>query len=207
MIFRKTLFISLVGHITVFSIFNLSFGTRIFKADYSSVSFLGSLLNKYDLNIGSYPIPTFIRSGFKNEVGVLAFPKGKQKTPTVSKQYIKPPAFISLNKEKEAIVHMPRMMPKLPIRKQPTLIFHPYLPYDFLLYFKDRQIVHIELSFNIVSTGKTSTILIKRKVSSGNLEADLLSMRYINHYLFVQQAKFTPNSWQVVKIDLSAQND
>ena len=41
---------------------------------------------------------------------------------------------------------------------------------------------------------------------SGNLEADLLSMRYINHYLSVQQQMFPVNKWQVVKIELSAQN-
>jgi len=45
--------------------------------------------------------------------------------------------------------------------------------------------------------------VIKRKISSGNLEVDLLTMRYIGHYLFIQQKRFTPNNWQTVKIDLS----
>ena len=38
----------------------------------------------------------------------------------------------------------------------------------------------------------------------GNLEADLVCMRYVSHYLFMQQEKITPGIWHTVKIDLSA---
>ena len=84
---------------------------------------------------------------------------------------------------------------------------HPLLPHDFALYFKDRQIAHVELEFNFVSSRQPAVAVIKRKISSGNLEVDLLSMRYIGHYLFIQQTKFAPNSWRTVKIDLSAKDD
>jgi hypothetical protein len=59
----------------------------------------------------------------------------------------------------------------------------------------------------VISGDKRNSILVKRRISSGNLEADLLSMRYISRYLFMQQRGFVPNKWQTVKIDLSTVND
>jgi len=116
----------------------------------------------------------------------------------------KPPVALSLNKDK--IIFAQNLIPRYVAseRKEPAIMFYPRLPYHFALYFKDRQTAHIELSFQVTSAGKRNSIMIKRKISSGNLEADLLSMRYISHYLFIQQAKGVANKWQTVKIDLSA---
>jgi hypothetical protein len=86
-----------------------------------------------------------------------------------------------------------------------VLTFHPLLPYGLQLYFKDREAVHIELEFNIVSENGKDYIVVKRKISSGNLDADLLCSRYISHYLFIQRLGFAANKWQSVKIDLSKQ--
>jgi hypothetical protein len=119
----------------------------------------------------------------------------------------KPPLVLAFNPGKGAFIKPVSTF--LPVRKkEPEIIFHPLLPYSFTLYFKDRQIAHVELLFNIVSNkGLRNAAVIKRKISSGNLEVDLLIMRYIEHYLFIQQARFTPNTWQSVKIDLSAKSD
>ena len=67
--------------------------------------------------------------------------------------------------------------------------------------------MHIELVFNLISQGNSKTIVMNRKISSGNLEADLLTKRYLGHYLFVQQGAYPADSWQTVKIDLSAKED
>ena len=88
-------------------------------------------------------------------------------------------------------------------RRTQEILFHPLLPYSFPLYFKDRQVAHVELLFKILQDKLRSYILVKRKISSGNLEVDLLSVRYISHYLFLRQAAFAPGAWQVVKVDLS----
>jgi hypothetical protein len=92
-------------------------------------------------------------------------------------------------------------------RKDSSIMFHPLLPYQLQLYFKDRQAVHIELQFKIEPGMGRRSIAIRRKISSGNLEADLLSIRYMQHYLFIQQARFSPDTWQTVKIDLTTKND
>jgi hypothetical protein len=119
----------------------------------------------------------------------------------------KPRVELSFSVEKPAFIP-PDVIPEfLPQRKDSPIMFHPLLPYQLQIYFKDRQAVHIELMFNIVSLGDKNSVLIKRKISSGNLEADLLSSRYINHYLFIQQARFPRDNWQTVKIDLSTKND
>jgi hypothetical protein len=87
--------------------------------------------------------------------------------------------------------------------KDSVVMIHPLLPYQLQLYFKDRQSVHLELMFMVTSNRSKKFIEIKRKISSGNLEADLLCSRYLGHYLFIQQGRFALNSWQTVKIDLS----
>jgi hypothetical protein len=95
----------------------------------------------------------------------------------------------------------------LPLKKESVLMFYPSLPMQFVLYFNDRQTVHLELLFNISTSGKANPILIKRKISSGNLDVDLLAMRYIGRYLFIQQNKFPKDTWQSIKIDLSAKSN
>lgn len=84
-----------------------------------------------------------------------------------------------------------------------SVMIHPLLPFQLQLYFKDRQSVHLELMFKIIAAGTRRQILVRRKISSGNLEADLLCARYLGHYLFIEQARFVPNTWQSVRIDLS----
>jgi hypothetical protein len=97
---------------------------------------------------------------------------------------------------------------QIPARRAAPLVFYPELPYYFSFYFQDRQVAHIELSFSIIMTADgREEVDVKRRISSGNLEADLLSMRYINHYLFIQKERFTPGAWQKVKIELAAKND
>ncbi len=124
-----------------------------------------------------------------------------------ARYYLKPSIPLAFNTEKEVFKEKIAPLAFSLKRKEPQIIFHPLLPYSFTLYFKDRQVAHVELMFNLSSSGLHNSIEIKRKISSGNLEVDLLSKRYIGHYLFIQQARFTPNRWQSVKIDLSAKND
>lgn len=207
-IFKKTVILSLLGHLTVLSIFNLSFGNRIPKIDYTCVSFWGQLLNKHELlqpqpkTPGLYGKQLLMR---KPDTSILDKVSGDPILP--ASFYLRPPLVLTLSPEKQVLIKSTSAF--LPLKeKEPEIIFHPLLPYSFTLYFKDRQIAHVELLFNIISDKvlQNSTV-IKRKISSGNLEADLLIMRYIEHYLFIQQTRFAPNSWQTVKIDLSAKSD
>jgi len=90
------------------------------------------------------------------------------------------------------------------VKKDSVITIHPLLPYGLQLYFRDRQSVHMELEFMIYTNRSAKKfIIIKRKISSGNLDADLLCSRYLGHYLFIQQERFATNIWQTVKIDLS----
>lgn len=97
----------------------------------------------------------------------------------------------------------PAVARSLPGRRESVFIFHPELPYRLDLYFKDRQEVHIELLVNVRPEGQGRPAAVRRRISSGNPEADLLSMRYISHYLFIQEQHFQPDTWHPVKIDLS----
>lgn len=214
-IFKKTIFISLVGHLTVFSIFSFSFGNIIPKSDYPRVSFWGQLLLNPQVRQPSVPVAggkTYsrikqIRNFFLKQPDAPLLDNLTKDSPLSSGYYLKPPLNLTLNTEKEIFVPKPKT-PAFPFkRKEPAIIFHPLLPYSFILYFKDRQIAHVELVFKIASSGLRDSIVIKRRISSGNLEVDLLTMRYIGHYLFIQKNSFAPNSWQTAKIDLSAGND
>ena len=203
--FRNSVFISLLGHITVFSIFSFSFGNRIPKANFTNVSFFGSILHSADLSNAYFNTPDIKIFSKKANISILdRIDKGYT---LVSKQYFKPLVSLPINQEKIIFMQKVDPMSFIQNRKEPVMMFHPLLPYHFLLYFKDRQTVHIELTFNIIPINGTNSILVKRKISSGNLEVDLLSMRYICHYLFIQQARFIPNNWQTVEIDLSAKEN
>ena len=47
-LFKKSFFLSLIGHITVFSLFNLSFGYKLPYFSYQEVNFWGDFLQKHD---------------------------------------------------------------------------------------------------------------------------------------------------------------
>lgn len=223
--FRKTIFISLLTHITVFSIFSFSFGDRIPALDYTNVSFFGAILRSADLappfllhrdatqqeraglvNRQNFKGPT-IKEIFMKSPNVTPLDNAKREYYALSNYYLKPAATLGLSESKMISRRQMALGPFLPSRKEQVIMFYPLLPYHFLLYFKDRQVAHIELMFNITSTPNTNSIAVKRKISSGNLEADLLAMRYINHYLFIQQGSFAANNWQRVKIELSCKDD
>ncbi|MCM8795252.1 MAG: hypothetical protein NC928_00960 [Candidatus Omnitrophica bacterium] len=203
---KRTIFISLLGHLVLFSIFSLSFGPCIPTIDYTPVNFWGIILSDAEL------ITHKFRASPQKEI----LKRTEDLLPDKTKIdysflplhfYLKPPVDLSINinkmpylKESPSLIFVQR-------KKSSVMMFYPQLPYHFLVYFKDREVAHIELMFNVLSKEGINTIAIKRKISSGNLEVDLLAMRYISHYLFIQQKNFTPNNWQSVKIDLSAKND
>jgi len=206
---RKPALISIAAHVTLFGIFSFSFGNKVPAADYAPIYFWGQLLH------GSQVMPAALipLPKTRNDTAILrkadtrALDKSDRDIGQLPRHYLKPSAGSILQTEKELFVEKLNL-PVLSLkRKEPMILLHPVLPYDFVLYFKDRQIAHVELVFNISSGDKHNTITIKRKISSGNLEVDLLSSRYISHYLFIQQSRFPMDTWQNVKIDLSAKND
>ncbi len=200
-VLKKAIFISLLGHFIIFTIFTFSFGKKIPQADFSSVKFWGQIMPLFSVNCPKLKtkLPGLSISGarviYSNPVtnsGDLSF---------LPESYERPAYFLPFNAEK--VIFLKEINPISGMqRKEPAIIFHPLLPYSFMLYFKDRQIVHVELIFNIVNKKRTS-IMLKRKISSGNLEVDLLTLRYIGRYLSMQKARFASGLWQAVKIDLS----
>ena len=207
MTLKKTILISALGHLAMFSIFSFSFGNRLIKTDFAGVAFLGKILETSDLFSAhqSFRKELINRQGHLMLAAVSTPPLILNNAPQ-STGWGKPAVAIAFKTEKIAWVDKPAS--RLPVKiKSQVIMLYPHLPYSFLLYFKDRQAVHIELMFNIISNHETNYIALKRKISSGNLEADLLTRRYINHYLFIQQAGFSKNNWQSVKIDLSTKND
>jgi hypothetical protein len=200
---RKAVCVSLLGHLALFSIFNLTFGRKMPSADYASVFFWGqvflpSQLHKQRQNVSLSPGQRKdIISALPDAMGFL--------DPSVN--YIKPQLSSALSFEKEIFIDRKNPDYFIPGKREQAIVFHPLLPHNFNLYFRDRQVAHVELAFNIISSGGRNSIVVKRKVSSGNLEVDLLTMRYIGYYLFIQQSRFPLNKWQTARIDLSARND
>ena len=202
---KKPLIFSLLGHLTVFGIFSFSFGWRLPRADSSGAFFLGS-------NLSSAQLTPYLRSNkvkpiyqMRPDTSLLSARLERDKK--VGLVYFKPEADLLFNGEK--MIPAPKIEPPafMQNKREPSIMFYPALPYHFLLYFKDRQVAHIELMFNLSSNNGINAVTIKRKISSGNLEADLLAMRYISHYLSIQQKSFPLNTWQSVKIELKAKND
>jgi len=203
--FRKSFYISFLGHAAVLGIFVMSFGEKIPAID-SRLYFNGSILGKGDLEGRVHVKPDSRWLVFK-KVGTLELSKNKEYSHPVDSFYIKPPLQLSAVEEK--YTPLKDFTASLPVhkRKESVMMFYPALPYSFSLYFKDRQLAHIGFIFNIPSSSRSNPIIVKRKVSSGNLEVDLLSMHYINHYLSVQRSRLPQNIWKDVKIELTRKND
>jgi hypothetical protein len=205
-VLKNTLIMSFLGHLLVFSLFSFSFDRNRLQRAESLMVFWGQILPKAALNFNN-PVLAGARQISKRLDSVL--PKSSNPVFNPPADYsIKPQVELPISPSKEpAIKDTPAASQFLPEKKESSIMFHPLLPYQLQIYFKGRQTVHIELMFKISSLGGKNTVLIERKVSSGNLEADLLSSRYIKHYLFIQRARFPLDTWQTVKIDLSTQND
>jgi hypothetical protein len=203
---KKTILVSLVGHLAAFGIFSFSFGNKILKREYSPMSFLGQILRDYDLALPKN-IPAPAGHSIRNFSCINTNPLASRENDYgVAPGYnLKPMAKFSSAGDKAGFLYQSDVRLSYPKKKEPAIIFHPLLPYHFLLYFKDRQAVHIELSFNRLSA--LGSIIIKRKISSGNLEADLLAMRYIGHFFYIGKERFVFDRWNTVKIDLSEKND
>ncbi|MCX5714047.1 MAG: hypothetical protein NT033_04415 [Candidatus Omnitrophica bacterium] len=203
-VFRRMLFVSLLAHSLFFGLFSFSFGRRTLRLEYPAVNFLGSFLGPLDLTRCLSPGNKIITLNKQDDF----LPQTKIDKETVFLQYYqKPQVRLVIRQEKVFYTPPESFYPVSARRKQSVIMLYPPLPYHFLLYFKDRQRAHIELMYNTISGVKSNSVVLKRKISSGNLEADLLSMRYIGHYLFTQTAYPAGNGWQTVRIDLEPRKE
>jgi hypothetical protein len=197
---KKIVPISFAGHIAVFAIlasmrFSLCQVPR--HAPFTPIIYCASLSSQPLFGPAALRPYVFAARG---EPSLAPFSPPAE--PVVSDFYVKPATAVSYVSVREP-VKSPLVLADPPKRKDSVLMLHPLLPYQFNLYFRDRQTVHIELEFEITQADMRNFVSLRRKISSGNLEADLLSMRYIGHYLFIQQARFMPAKWQTVKIEFS----
>jgi len=202
-IMKKTLLLSFCCHLSIFSLFSFTFGEKLSRLNFPSVYFLGAILTVPDLEtprlINRQELQTV-----KQPLKILPLPRANRGQDLVSFGYIKPQPILAFGRGKPVFSPKTIGIPLVLDKSSSVVMLYPRLPQHFLLYFKDRQSVHIELVFSLVSRGRTKAIIVNRKISSGNLEVDLLSKRYLGHYLFVRQAAFPEDARQTVKIDLSA---
>jgi hypothetical protein len=206
---KNNILVSLLSHLALFTVIGFSLGPTPSMIDHGYVSFVGSILNDHDLawrlnvrqarRMAAAP-KIVVRQ--KAQAGIVREPS------RVSGAYFAAPLNFASAHDKLTFVKRDIPVPSsVSGHKDSVVIFHPVFPSHFLLYFRHRQAVHIELLFNISPRDKSNYLKIKRKISSGNLEADLLSMRYISHYLFLQETRFPINTWETVEIDLSPKDD
>jgi hypothetical protein len=198
--FRIFVSASFTGHVVAFTalaLFSFSLSAGPERIHFKPVVFCS--------NIAPEPISAILSarpSLFPGSINPSLQPRALRSEPVLSDYYVKPAVTVSFSAERQPVKAV-SIQATVSQRKDSVLLLHPLLPYQFDLYFKDRQAVYIELEFAITQANDRNFVSLRRKISSGNLEADLLSMRYIGHYLFIQQARFTPATWQKVKIEFS----
>jgi len=203
----KTVALSFLSHVVLLSLFSFSFGPRLPYCQRPDISFLGSILLQSDVTVPSHRRQTSaIESIFLTKTAA-AFLKTQPENFRIQPAYgFKPSLTSQISLKKDAYSYHPASKTGIPILRDHDIMFYPLLPQHFTLYFQDRQSAHMELLYKAGKKLKPSSIVIKRKISSGNLEVDLLSMRYIGHYLFIQQRHFIEDTWQTIKIDLTTEN-
>ncbi|MFH1577731.1 MAG: hypothetical protein ABIC18_01495 [Candidatus Omnitrophota bacterium] len=195
---RFALIVSLFWHILMFGSVEFTFGKQIIARpfDLTKIFFLGPVLDRINIEgdadnqaeeLSMQIPPNLLRQ--KTSEAYRLIPKSNLlKKPAVSR-------LIDI----KAVYFQP-VQPIETKKADSSIIFYPPLPYHFLLYFSDRQAAHMEVSFYVSDKGTIAGL--KRKISSGNPEVDLLIMRNLNHFLNLCKTNFSPNSWQTVKIDL-----
>lgn len=169
----------------------------------SPVYFWGQLLGKSDLK---WELPATGASSIQiknQEESHLLFREPFAGTGYAHNYYFKPPANPPSFDEKTNFNPAAAPEPYILKKQESMIMLHPLLPEYFMLLFKDRQLVNIVLEFRITESNGRNYTILKRKVSSGNLDADLLTMRYISHYLSIQGEKFPKDTWQTITIELS----
>lgn len=207
---RNALILSLSWHILCAGIFSPTFGPGLDRLHFPEILFLGSILDSDDLrpyqrqdkSIQPSLNPRISQFNLKASVlkdrnGTNLFSLIKYKRPLFNLNYDKEAKIIALRQSDYDILEG--------TRRASSLVFYPRLPYSFLIYFKDRQRAHIEFSFYISEKGVVT--FVDRKITSGNLEVDLLASRYISRHLNLIKGQFPLNSWQTVKIDLTRRDD
>lgn len=207
--FKKSIVFSFLGHLTVFSIFVVSFGNKLPSWGQTDINFWGDILHKRDFanqDAGAILLARRMPAGpfLEQQLGGTTDPQAAANISlTLASCSLKPISTSGFQDKKLSVINKPALLPPALKKKQEVVMFHPVLPYHFSLYFKDRQVVNIELMYKVTKHGASSSVAIQRRISSGNLEVDLLAMRHISHYLFIQQDRLTPDLWQKVKIEFS----
>jgi hypothetical protein len=182
----------------------LTFGKKVAESEFelTKIFFLGPILHKADY---------YLQSAQESEsspadrlkarnLATMLKPSSSEAPGLISKDIsLKKPPTLILTESKAAYF---KSVPSAKINKaDSSIVFYPPMPYHFLLYFKDRQVAHMEVAFYISPEGKISGL--KRKISTGNPEVDLLIMRNLFHFLNLCKSNFSLSSWQTVKIDLT----
>lgn len=206
-------FISLAAHLAVLNISFVSFkqsAVRDLSAGMPHVFFGAGLLESCDLEDkkpGSGLRSLHPASRFKFRMPHQVRDHWvKTRFPSAGGLF-KPPA-ISTGPEKTS-PGRPAVMEAPHIGNSEPLSMYPLLPAYFPVYFRDRCRAHIGLSFRISPAvrGPGEYIEVKRKVSCGNLEADLIALRQVAHYLLLQRRYFQSGRWLDVNIDFSPSYD
>lgn len=215
--FKRSFVVSFCAHLCVFAFFSFSFKPFLVSAPVHSIVYLGKdpsfsyhavHLKKRGAEAGEALLGLFNRNRARSYANISFNGARNKGYAGIMSRDLKPRiAFVD---GESKLGYSDKLLPADFVQQQkaPVFIFHPILPAGFSLYFKDRQLAHVELSYRMPSGGAGHLLpVVKRKVSSGNLEADLLCKRYITNYLFARQMALAPSVWQVVKIDLSGTDD
>jgi hypothetical protein len=194
--------ISLCGHLLGFTFIHPYLKDGLQKMDTLKIFFLGALFRQQEL----YPdkeVPDIFMK--ENKSFAKRIPINLNTSSLSPSKYTDffyysiDRSLFNVNIEDQKTSLYPKQNIRLP-KKDASLMFYPYLPYSFILYFKDRQKANLEFLFYISEGNRLSSL--KRKTSCGNLEIDLTVMRYINRSLYLIKDSFPLNSWQSVKIEL-----
>ena len=194
--------ISLCSHLLGFTFIQPYLGVGFKKTDNLKIFFLGALFKQKEIYSDKENFDIFIKENnpFKRMPVNIKIASLKPSGYLGSFYYpITNRSLFDLSIENQKALFYPKQNIRLS-KRETSLMFYPYLPYSFILYFKDRQKANLEFLFYFSDDNRLSSL--KRKTSCGNLEIDLLVMRYINRSLYLIRDSFPSHIWQSVKIEL-----
>ncbi|RJP28214.1 MAG: hypothetical protein C4533_06995 [Candidatus Omnitrophota bacterium] len=197
---RKAIFLSALGHFSAFVLFSFSFGSNLSPLNAPQILFWGSFLKQADLKINH----SYVETPAAIEKIQIYLPRSSAfKISSAEMSVFTKPQLRCFYNDKKMSFAQRAVYNNTDDKKSRVIIFKPGLPEDLMIYFKDRQQAYLELAYTSGNPDNPGLLLIKRKISSGNLEVDLLCMRYLSHYLSLRRDLFTSNKWNKASIELA----
>jgi hypothetical protein len=210
--FSVSFFVSCFWHIGLFSIILINFPDARLKTNNNDIVFLGSFLKDYDFvqnedysrqaKIPDYYFKTARQNLLildLNDYAKLDSFIDKPLAYYFEKEVYREEIYSSI----EEFLSKNIALKQRPQEVEADLLDSSNLP-DFKIYFRDELPRYVKFNLYINPTGRVG--FLKKTISSGSFDADMIAQRFVNRLVFDKSA-YGRSHWQTIELNLKHDTD